>query len=93
MPIQPSLRHPNALRRSRTRRAAPRVNCPTVGQCFDIEVARDADGWVVRIPEIGGLVRVGRRAEAELAARRCIAARTGIPIGYVAVFVTASTLR
>ncbi len=92
MPIQPSLRHPNALRRSRTRRAAPRVSCPTVGQCFDIEVARDADGWVIRIPEIGGLVRVGRRVEAELAARRCIAARTGIPIGYVAVFVTASTL-
>ncbi len=93
MPIQPSLRHPNALRRSRTRRVSQRVNCPTVGQCFDIEVTRDADGWTIRIPEIDGLVRVGRRAEAELAARRCIAARTGIPIGYVAVFVTASTLR
>ena len=87
MPIQPSLRHPNALRRSRTRRVARRVNRPTVGQCFDIEVARDAGGWMVRIPEIGGLVRVGRRAEAEPAARQCIATRTGIPIGYVAVFV------
>ncbi len=93
MPIQPSLRRPNALRRSRTRRVAQRVNCPTVGQCFDIEVARDADGWMIRIPEVGGLVRVARRSEAELAARRCIAARTGIPIGYVAVFVAALTLR
>ncbi len=92
MPTQPSLRHPNALRRSRTRRAAHRVNCPTVGQCFDIEVARDADGWMIRIPEIGGVVRVGRRAEVELAARQCIATRTGIPIGYVAVFVSCETV-
>ncbi len=67
------------------------MNCPTVGQCFDIEVARDADGWTVRIPEIDGLVRVGRRAAVELAARQCIATRTGIPIGYVAVFVARET--
>lgn len=92
MPIQPSLRHPNALRRSRTRRVAPRVNCPTVGQCFDIEVARDADGWMIRIPEIGGLVRVSRRAEVDVAARQCIATRTGIPIGYVSVFVARETV-
>lgn len=91
MPIQPSLRHPNALRRTRTRRATPRVNCPTVGQCFDIEVARDAGGWMIRIPEIGGLVRVGRRAEVDVAARQCIANRTGIPIGYVSVFVARET--
>ncbi len=93
MPIQPSLRHPNALRRSRTRRAAPRVNCPTVGQCFDIEVARDADGWMIRIPEIGGLVRVSRRAEVDVAARQCIATRTGIPIGYVSVVVAREAAR
>ncbi len=93
MPIQPSLRHPNALRRSHTRRAAPRVNCPTVGQCFDIEVARDADGWMIRIPEIGGLVRVGRRAQVDVAARQCIATRTGIPIGSVSVFVARETAR
>ena len=93
MPIQPSLRQPNALRRSRTRRVAHRVNCPTVGQCFDIEVARDAGGWMIRIPEIGGLVGVGRRAEVELAARQCIATRTGIPIGYVSVFVARETAR
>jgi hypothetical protein len=87
MPVQPSLRRPNALRRTRTRRISHRVKCPTVGQCFDIEVTRHADGWMVRIPEIGELVRVGSRAAAELAARKCIAARTGIPIGYVTVFV------
>jgi len=91
MPIQPAVRRTNALRRSRNRRVTQRVQCPTVGQCFDIEVAREADGWSIRIPEIGGLVRVGRRAAAELAARECIASRTGIPIGYVEVFVRHET--
>jgi hypothetical protein len=62
-----------------------------VGQCFDIEVTRETDGWMIRIPEIGGLTRAGRRAAVELAARECIATRTGIPIGYVAVFVTRET--
>jgi hypothetical protein len=83
MPLQPTLR-PHSLRRGRTHR----VNCVTVGQCFDIDITRDADGWMIRIPEIDEVARVGHRAAAELAARRCIAARTGIPIGYVAVFVT-----
>ncbi|OBI83961.1 long chain fatty acid-CoA synthetase Faa4p [Mycobacterium asiaticum] len=59
----------------------------SVGQCFDIEVTRDAEGWLIRIPEVGGVVRAGRRAAVELAARKCIAARTGIPIGYVTVYV------
>ncbi|MGB8386861.1 long chain fatty acid-CoA synthetase Faa4p [Mycobacterium sp.] len=59
----------------------------TVGQCFDIEVTRETDGWLIRIPEIGGFARASRRAAVELAARECIATRTGIPIGYVAVFV------
>ncbi|QLL08951.1 long chain fatty acid-CoA synthetase Faa4p [Mycobacterium vicinigordonae] len=63
------------------------MKCVTVGQCFDIDVVRDADGWTVRIPEVDGVARVGDRASVELAARRCIAARTGIPIGYVAVYV------
>ncbi|MCV7101783.1 long chain fatty acid-CoA synthetase [Mycobacterium palustre] len=76
------------MRRTRTRRTTQLVKCPTVGQCFDIEVTRHADGWTVRVPEIGGLVRVASRAAAELAARKYIAARTGIPIGYVTVFVT-----
>ncbi|MGO8964271.1 long chain fatty acid-CoA synthetase Faa4p [Mycobacterium sp.] len=64
---------------------------PTFGQCFDIEVTRDTDGWVVRVPEIGGVARTRSRAAVEVAARECIATRTGIPIGYVAVFVARET--
>lgn len=84
MPLQPTLRRPHSLRRGRTHR----VNCITVGQCFDIDIIREADGWTIRIPEIDGVARAGQRAAVELAARKCIAARTGIPIGYVAVYVT-----
>jgi hypothetical protein len=89
--IQPTLRRPQSLRSGRTRRVAQRVQGPTVGQCFDIEVTRETDGWMIRIPEIGGVTRAGRRAAVELAARECIATRTGIPIGYVAVFVARET--
>jgi hypothetical protein len=67
------------------------VNWVTVGQCFDIEITRDTDGWTIRIPEIEGVTRATRRAAVELAARECIAARTGIPIGYVAVNVSSET--
>jgi hypothetical protein len=67
------------------------VNFPTVGQCFDITVTRDTDGWMIRIPEIGGFALAPRRDAVELAARKCIAARTGIPIGYVAIFVASET--
>lgn len=91
MSLQPTLRRPNALRRNRTRRITHRVKCPTLGQCFDIEAARHPDGWMIRIPEIGGFLRVGSRAAVEPAARRYIAARTGIPIGYVTVFVASET--
>ena len=91
MTIQPTLRRPQSLRNGRTRRVAKRVQGPTFGQCFDIEVTRDTDGWVVRIPEIGGVARTGSRAAVEVAARECIATRTGIPIGYVAVFVARET--
>jgi len=91
MPVQTTLRRAQALRSGRTQSVARRVNFPTVGQCFDIEVTRDTNGWLIRIPEIGGVSRVGRRAAVELAARECIAARTGIPIGYVAVFVASET--
>jgi hypothetical protein len=58
-----------------------------IGQCFDIEVARETNGWLIRIPEIGGFTRVSHRATVELAAQEYIATRTGIPIGYVAIFV------
>ena len=86
MPIQPTLRRAQPLRSSRTRHAAHR-SFPTVGQCFDIEVTRETNGWLIRIPEIGGVTRARQRATVELAARKCIATRTGIPIGYVATFV------
>lgn len=87
MPIQPTLRRGRPLRSGRTQRVARRVNVPTVGQCFDIEITREADRWMIRIPEIGGVTRAGRRATVELAAREYIAARTGIPIGYITIFV------
>jgi hypothetical protein len=83
MPIQPALRRPQPLRSRRTHRKG----FPTIGQCFDIEVTRETDGWVIRIPEIGGFTRASHRATVELAARDYIATRTGIPIGYVAIFV------
>jgi hypothetical protein len=82
-----ALRRARPLRSSRTQRAAHRVNFPTVGQCFEIEATRDADGWMIRIPEIGGVARASRRATVELAPREYIATRTGIPIGYIAIFV------
>jgi len=91
MTIQPTLGRPRSLRNGRTRRVAQRLSGPMIGQYFDIEISRDADGWMIRIPEIGGVTRTGRRAAVEMAARECIAARTGIPIGYVAVFVARET--
>jgi hypothetical protein len=87
MPIQSTLRHAQPLRSNRRQSFAPRVNCPTVGQSFDIEVTRELDGWTIRIPEISGVTHARRRSTVELAARECIAAKTGIPIGYVAIFV------
>jgi len=87
MPLQPAVRRPQMVRSARTQRFGPRVKCPTVGQCFDIEVTHDADGWMIRVPEIGRVTRASRRAAVELAARECIATWTGIPIGYVAVYV------
>ena len=88
MPIQPTLRRPQSLRSGRTQRVAHLKSFPTIGQSFDIEITREADGWLIRIPEIGGFARASHRAKVELAAREYIAARTGIPIGYVAIFVT-----
>ncbi|WP_307787114.1 long chain fatty acid-CoA synthetase Faa4p [Mycolicibacterium mengxianglii] len=50
-----------------------------------MEVNRDASGWVIRIPEIEAVAHARRRDAVSAAARECIAARTGIPIGYIAV--------
>jgi hypothetical protein len=87
MPVQATLRRAQPLRTARTQRVAHLKSFPTVGQCFDIEVTRETDGWLIRIPEIGRITRASRRSTVELAARECIATRTGIPIGYVTVFV------
>ena len=85
MPTQPALLRAPSVRR---RRITPRMNFPIVGQSFDIEITRELDGWLIEIPEIGASTRARRRSTVELAARECIATRTGIPIGYVAIFVT-----
>jgi hypothetical protein len=91
MPSQPTLLRPQSVRSARLRRVAPRVKCPMVGQCFDIEITRDAEGWMVRIPEVSRVTRASNRAAVELVARECIATWTGIPIGYVAVYVVSET--
>ncbi len=83
MPLQSTIRHASGVRR----RPVPRAHFSTVGQCFDIEVSRDASGWVVRVPELDAVTYAQRRAEVAVAARECIATRTGIPIGYIAVVV------
>ena len=91
MPIQPTLRRTHSLRSGRIRDRAHRVNFPKVGQCFDIEVTRETDGWLIWIPEIGGVAHASRRATVELVAREYIAVRTGIPIGYVTIFIARET--
>lgn len=81
MLIQPT------LRRAQSPRSVQRVTIPKIGQCFDIEVTRETDGWLIRIPEIAAVAHSGRRSTIELVARECIAARTGIPVGYIIVYV------
>lgn len=85
MLIQPT------LRRAQSPRSASRVTFPKVGQCFDVEIARENDGWLIRIPEIAAVARASRRATVDLVARECIAARTGIPMGYIIVYVAKET--
>lgn len=81
MLIQPT------LRRAQSPRSVQRMTFPKIGQCFDIEVTRETDGWLIRIPEIAAVAHAGRRSTIELVARECIAARTGIPVGYIIVYV------
>jgi hypothetical protein len=81
MLIQPTLRRPQSPR------SVQRMTLPKIGQCFDIEVTRETDGWLIRIPEIAAVAHSGRRSTIELVARECIAARTGIPVGYIIVYV------
>lgn len=77
----------HSLRGAHSQRPGHRVGPLTAGQCFDIDVSSDVRGWLIRIPEIDGVTHASRSAAVELVARECIAARTGIPIGYIAVRV------
>ncbi|MCP9272035.1 long chain fatty acid-CoA synthetase [Mycolicibacterium arenosum] len=72
---------------TRTRPVRHRTLRPMAGQLFEATIARDVTGWTVSIPELDAEVHVVRRAEAESAARECIAVRTGIPISFVAVWI------
>jgi hypothetical protein len=71
----------------RSGRSIRRVPGLTAGQCFEIEVSPEVTGWAIRIPEISGVAHATRRAAVEIVARKYIAARTGIPIGYITVIV------
>ena len=73
----------------RSGRSVRRVPGLTAGQCFEIEVSPEVTGWLIRIPEIGCATRASRRGVVETVARKYIAARTGIPIGYITVHVRA----
>lgn len=57
------------------------------GQSFEIQISPDGNGWEIRIPEINASTEAPNRAAVELAARECIAGRTGIPLGYISVWV------
>lgn len=72
---------------TRPRSVRHRALRPMSGQLFEVTVSRHATGWTVTVPELDADVTVGRRCEAEAAARECIAVRTGIPINFVAVWV------
>jgi hypothetical protein len=73
----------DSLRRPTRRRTRRRVATPVIGQWFEIDVVLQAGGWQIRIPEIGAVTHANRRTDVEIAARECIAARTGIPMGYI----------
>ena len=60
---------------------------PMTGQLFEVYVTRDGFLWAVEIPEIDAVLHVDHPADAEAAAAECIAARTGIPVNFVAVWV------
>lgn len=92
MPTHIAMRRTQSLRSRGGHRAARTAFRPTVGQCFDIEVSRAVDGWLIRIPEIDGVAHARRRSAVESAARECIATMTGIPLGYVAILVTSETV-
>ncbi|MFN8071096.1 MAG: long chain fatty acid-CoA synthetase Faa4p [Mycobacterium sp.] len=64
-----------------------RVLRPIAGQCFEITVRQQGTQWVIHIPEIDDTAEAPSRSAVELAARERIAASTGIPLGYISVWV------
>lgn len=64
-----------------------RVLRPIAGQCFEISISSRGGQWVIHIPEIDEAAEAPTRAAVELTAREVIAASTGIPLGYISVWV------
>lgn len=75
-------------RAHRSTRSA-RVLPPVAGQCFEITLRHESQGWVITVPEIDDTTGAATRADVELAARQLIARSTGIPLGYISVWVRA----
>lgn len=75
-----AVRPPSGLRTRRVLR-------PVAGQSFEIDIRPDGNRWLIEIPELGETAEAATRATVELSARECIATRTGIPIGYISVWV------
>ena len=73
--------------RAHRARYSHRVLRPVAGQCFEIEIRQDVSRWLIGIPEINAATEAAARADVEHVARECIAARTGIPLGYISVWV------
>lgn len=82
----PHLTRTRSPRLHRSNRAQ-RVIRPVAGQCFEIEIDAEINRWLIRVPEINAATEAATRAGVEQAARECIAERTGIPIGYISVWV------
>ena len=76
----------NASARLHRSARANRVLRPQAGQCFEIVLSAAAGRWLIEVPEIGQTTEANSRAAVESAARECIAAATGIPIGYISVW-------
>lgn len=83
------------VQRTRSRSAANhrgggrprRVPRPFAGQCFEIETDHIAGRWIVRVPEIDETTEASSYSAVESAARECISAHTGIPMGYISVWI------
>jgi hypothetical protein len=52
---------------------------------YGIEVSRDGDWWMIRVPEIDQVTQARHAGEVELMARELIAVSTGTPLDQVAV--------